>query len=84
MNNMTRSFTTLAEAYGFRYDLKKQGIRSHCGVDVNGVYTVSYTSARYGSVSQMFEGIIQDFWSMPDPYRRKSIHGDITLEGQHK
>ena len=43
MTDMThKSSATLAEAYGFRYDLKKQGIRSHCGVDVNGVYTVSY------------------------------------------
>lgn len=40
MNSET--FISMIEAYAFRYDLKQQKVKSHCSVDVNGVYTVTY------------------------------------------
>lgn len=37
-----KTFSNIIDAYAFRYDLKQQKVKSHWGVDKNGVYTVSY------------------------------------------
>lgn len=35
-------FSSIIEAYAFRYDLKQQKVKSHWSVDKAGIYTVTY------------------------------------------